>query len=102
MREVAWFGFTGGLLPCPSAIAVLLVCLHLKAFGLGIAMVAAFSVGLAATLIAVGVVATWGTGRAAKAWFGFDRWAERLPFLSGCPVLLIGLAFTARGLATLL
>ena len=101
MREVAWFGFTGGLLPCPSAIAVLLVCLHLKAFGLGIAMVAAFSVGLAATLITVGVVAAWGTGRAAKAWSGFDRWAERLPFLSGCLVLLIGLAFAFRGLAAL-
>ena len=102
MRQVAWFGFTGGLLPCPSAIAVLLVCLHLKAFGLGIAMVAAFSVGLAATLITVGVVAAWGTGRAAKAWSGFDRWAERLPFLSGCLVLLIGMAFTVRGLAALL
>lgn len=102
MGEVAWFGFTGGLLPCPSAIAVLLVCLHLKAVGLGIAMVAAFSVGLAATLITVGVVAAWGTGRAAQAWSGFDRWAERLPFLSGCLVLLIGLAFTFRGLAALL
>ena len=102
MREVAWFGFTGGLLPCPAAIAVLLVCLHVKAIGLGIAMVAAFSLGLAATLIAVGVVAAWGTGRAANTWPSFDRWAERLPFLSGCLVLLIGLAFTVRGLVALL
>jgi nickel/cobalt transporter (NicO) family protein len=33
--EVAWFGFTGGLLPCPAATAVLLVCIQLKAFALG-------------------------------------------------------------------
>ena len=42
-------------MPCPSAVAVLLVCLQLKAFGLGVAMVAAFSVGLAATPVAIGV-----------------------------------------------
>ncbi|HZW47162.1 MAG TPA: nickel/cobalt efflux transporter, partial [Microvirga sp.] len=41
--DIAWFGFTGGLLPCPAAIAVLLICLQLKAFTLGIGMVAAFS-----------------------------------------------------------
>ena len=96
--EIAWFGFTGGLLPCPSAIAVLLVCIQLKAFGLGIAVVAAFSLGLAATLITVGVVAAWGTRRAAASWTGFEAWAARLPYLSGILVLLIGLAFAGRGL----
>ena len=45
--EIAWFGFTGGLLPCPAAIAVLIVCLQLQRYGLGIAMVGAFSAGLA-------------------------------------------------------
>src|SRR5262245_58893669 len=48
--DIVWFGFTGGLLPCPSAIAVLLVCIQIKAFALGVAMVAAFSIGLAITL----------------------------------------------------
>src|SRR5437868_1978978 len=33
--QIIWFGFTGGLMPCPSAIAVLLVCVQLKAFTLG-------------------------------------------------------------------
>src|SRR5205085_846454 len=32
--QIVWFGFTGGLLPCPGAIAVLLVCIQLKAFAL--------------------------------------------------------------------
>lgn len=102
-REIAWFGFTGGLMPCPAAIAVLLICLQLKQFTLGIAMVAAFSVGLAITLISVGVVAAWGTQHAAKSFNGpvFEKWAERLPYISGGLVMLLGLFITLRGLMAL-
>ena len=95
--EIAWFGFTGGLLPCPAAIAVLLVCLQLKAFTLGIAMVAAFSLGLAVTLVGVGVAAAWGTRRAARAWPGFEVWAVRLPYISGGLVMALGVFITLRG-----
>ena len=102
-REIAWFGFTGGLMPCPAAIAVLLICLQLKQFTLGVAMVAAFSVGLAITLISVGVVAAWGTQHAAKSFNGpvFEKWAERLPYISGGLVMLLGLFITLRGLTAL-
>lgn len=96
--EIAWFGFTGGLLPCPAAIAVLLVCLQLKAFTLGIAMVAAFSVGLAITLVLIGIVAAWGAQHAAKRWSGFDALAGRLPYISGAIVMVLGLAIALRGL----
>lgn len=96
--EIVWFGFTGGLLPCPAAIAVLLICLQLKAVSLGLAMVGAFSLGLAATLVAVGLVAAWGTRRAAAGWSGFGRIADRLPFLSGALVTALGIATALRGL----
>ena len=101
--EIAWFGFTGGLMPCPAAIAVLLICLQLKQFSLGVAMVAAFSVGLAITLVSVGVVAAWGTQHAAKSFNGpvFEKWAERLPYISGGLVMLLGLFITLRGLMAL-
>lgn len=97
--DILWFGFTGGLLPCPAAIAVLLICLQLKAFTLGIGMVAAFSVGLAITLVGVGLVASWGH-RAVAARFGhtFDHWAERLPYISASLVFAIGVFIAARGL----
>ena len=52
--DVAWFGFSGGLIPCPAAFAVLLACFHQKAYGLGVVMVAAFSIGLALMLVAIG------------------------------------------------
>ena len=94
--EVAWFGFTGGLLPCPTAIAVLLVCLQLKAFTLGVAMVAAFSIGLAITLVGIGLAAAWGTRRAQRHWSGFDTWSERLPYISGTIVMTLGLLMILR------
>jgi len=95
--EIAWFGFTGGLLPCPAAIAVLLVCLQLKAFTLGIAMVAAFSIGLAITLVTIGIAAAWGARHAAKRWTGFETLAGRLPYISGAIVMALGLVITLRG-----
>ncbi|MEP7030963.1 MAG: sulfite exporter TauE/SafE family protein, partial [Pseudolabrys sp.] len=96
--QIIWFGFTGGLLPCPAAIAVLLVCIQLKAFALGVAMVAAFSLGLALTLIVIGVTVAWGRSKLAGSLPGLDRWASRLPYLSAGLVLIIGLAMTAAGL----
>ena len=56
-RQIILFGLTGGLLPCPSALAVLLVCLQLKKVTLGFALVLGFSIGLAITLVTVGVIA---------------------------------------------
>jgi ABC-type nickel/cobalt efflux system permease component RcnA len=95
--QIVWFGFTGGLMPCPAAIAVLLVCIQIKAFALGVAMVAAFSAGLALTLITIGVSVAWGSSKLLSLWPGFDRWAARLPYLSAGIMMMIGLAFTAVG-----
>lgn len=96
--DIAWFGFTGGLLPCPAAIAVLLICLQLKAFTLGIGMVAAFSIGLAMTLVGVGIAAAWGTRVARARWTGLEEWAERLPYLSAGLVFTIGAFIMIQGL----
>ena len=97
IADIVWFGFTGGLLPCPAAIAVLLVCIQLKQFTLGIAMVAAFSVGLAATLVTIGVAASWASRKASRTWPWFDRIAQRLPYLSAGIVLILGLVMSAFG-----
>ncbi len=99
--DIAWFGFSGGLLPCPSAIAVLLVCIQLRAWGLGLAMVFAFSLGLAITMVSVGVLAAAGAGFASSKISGFDRWAVRLPVISSVIVLILGVVITLRGLLSL-
>ncbi len=99
--DIVWFGLTGGLLPCPSAIAVLLICVQLKAFTLGFLMVAGFSAGLAITLMSVGVLAAWGARKASEGWSGFAEWSEKLPVLSAGVVAIVGLLVTGRGLIAL-
>lgn len=96
--DIAWFGFTGGLMPCPAAIAVLLICLQLKKISLGIAMVAAFSAGLAVTLVSIGVIAAWGAQHARRKWSGFEKIGGRLPYLSAALVFIMGMFFTIKGL----
>jgi nickel/cobalt exporter len=103
--EILWFGFTGGLVPCPAAIAVLLVCLHLGAFTLGMGMVAAFSVGLALTLSLVGVIAAWGVSAAHRyagdKLSGLGAWTRRAPVISGVLVMALGLYMVLQALLML-
>lgn len=99
--DIIWFGFSGGLMPCPAAIAVLLVCIHLKAFALGVAMVAAFSVGLALTLVLIGIAAAWGAHHAVKRWPWLDRVADKAPYASAGLMLIVGLFMTVTGVGSI-
>lgn len=96
--DIVWFGFTGGLVPCSAAIAVLLVCFQTREFALGVAMVAAFSIGLAATLVAIGMAASWASRKAITSWPWLDRITRGLPYLSAGIVMILGLVMTASGL----
>ena len=58
--QIVMFGLTGGLLPCPAAVTVLLLCLQLKKFALGVTLVLGFSLGLAVTMVASGALAALG------------------------------------------
>lgn len=96
--EIVIFGLTGGLMPCTAAVTVLLVCLQIKEFLLGVAMVGAFSLGLALSLVGVGVAAAWGAQQASRRFSGFDRLSRRLPVFSSLLVGLIGAVMTWTGM----
>jgi nickel/cobalt transporter (NicO) family protein len=89
-RQIVLFGLTGGLLPCPAAFSVLLLCLNSGAVSLGFALVLAFSVGLALTMIAVGAVAAWGTGHATQRFSFLNVWAGRAPYFSSLVLGMLG------------
>ncbi len=95
--QIVLFGLTGGLMPCPAALSILLICLQLKEFTLGFSLVAAFSFGLAVTLVTVGVVAAWGIREASKRSGVFSRLASRAPYLSSGFLILLGVVFVLRG-----
>ena len=97
--QIVVFGLTGGLIPCPAAITVLLICLQLREVTLGIALVLCFSVGLAAVMVATGAAAAVSVQHVGRRWAGFERIARRAPYFSGALIVLIGLYFAAQGLA---
>ena len=96
------FGLTGGLVPCPAAITVLLLCLQLKQFTLGVGLVLCFSIGLALTLVLSGVVAAVSVRHASKRWTGFGEIARKAPYFSSALILMIGLYVGYQGLRVLL
>ena len=96
--QILAFGLTGGLIPCPAAITVLLICLQLRELSLGATLVASFSVGLALVLMGVGVAAALGLRHAQKRWSGaLDVLAGRAPYLSAALIALVGLYMTWHG-----
>ena len=88
--QIVLFGLTGGLLPCPAAFTVLLVCMQVKQFTLGFALVAAFSLGLAITMVTVGAAAAWSVGHAQKKWSGFGDLMRRAPYFSSALLIVLG------------
>ena len=95
--QIVLFGLTGGLLPCPAAFTVLLVCLQVKKFTLGFALVAAFSMGLAITMVTVGATAAWSVRHAEKRWSGFGELMRKAPYFSSALLVLLGCYMAWRG-----
>ncbi|MBQ0821910.1 sulfite exporter TauE/SafE family protein [Microvirga sp. HBU67558] len=99
--QIALFGITGGLIPCPASITVLLICLQLGQFTLGAATVAAFSLGLAITMVSIGVAAAWGIQHASKKINFSDRLLRRLPLASAGLVGVLGAIMLVQGFVDL-
>jgi nickel/cobalt exporter len=99
--QIVMFGLTGGLIPCPAAITVLLLCLQLREFALGSVLVLCFSIGLAIILVAVGVAAALSVGHASKRWTWFAGVAKRAPYLSSLLMILVGLYMGLHGWSSL-
>lgn len=96
--QIALFGLTGGLIPCPAAVTVLLLCLQLKRLVLGVVLVSAFSVGLAVTMVTAGVVASLSVRHIQKRWSGFGEFARKAPYASAGLMLVIAGYMAVSGL----
>lgn len=95
--QIVWFGITGGLMPCPAAFTILLICLQLKKYSLGFTLVGCFSLGLALTMIASGVLAAWGVRHAEKKMKNFSRFARRAPYFSSALLVVLAIYVTYQG-----
>jgi nickel/cobalt transporter (NicO) family protein len=92
-RSLLGLGISGGLLPCPSALVLLLAAVSFERVGFGILLVTAFSIGMAAVLMAVGLLFVKGSrlisGTTQVAWF-----SKYLPIGSALLILFLGLVLT--------
>ncbi|MBN9369442.1 nickel/cobalt efflux transporter [Hydrogenophaga sp.] len=95
--QIIAFGLTGGLIPCPAAITVLLLCLQLKEVTLGFALVLCFSIGLAVTLVTVGAAAALSVRHATSRWSWFGQLARKAPYFSGALIVMVGLYVAYHG-----
>lgn len=95
--QIVLFGLTGGLIPCPGAITVLLLCLQLQRLTLGAVLVLCFSIGLAITMVASGVIAAVSVRQVAKRWSGFGEIVRRAPYVSGAVILVVGVYVALHG-----
>ncbi|WP_420877347.1 hypothetical protein [Rhodobium orientis] len=84
-------------MPCPAAITVFILCLHLGKVFLGVTLVSAFSIGLAVTLVAIGVAAALGLKYVATRTSRFDRVMRAAPYLSGALIAAVGLIMVLVG-----
>ena len=89
--QIVLFGLTGGLIPCPAAITVLLLCIQLRQLSLGFALVVCFSIGLAITMVSAGVLAALSVRHVASRWSGFSSFARQAPYASAALIVLVGL-----------
>lgn len=95
--QIILFGLTGGLMPCPAALTVLLVCMQVKQYTLGFALVAAFSFGLALTMVSVGAAAAWSVRHAEKRFKGFGSFIRKAPYFSSALLVLLACYMTWDG-----
>jgi len=92
-RSLLGLGISGGLLPCPSALVLLLAAVSFQRVGLGIILVAAFSLGMASVLMAVGLLFVKGSSLVS----GTNRMkviSRYLPIGSAVIILCLGLILT--------
>ena len=99
--QILVFGLTGGLIPCPAAITVLLLCLQLKKITLGATLVLCFSIGLAITMVASGVLAAISVHHFSKRWSGFGELSRKAPLISGALIMVVGILIVLQGLSHL-
>jgi nickel/cobalt exporter len=101
MRGLLGVGISGGLIPCPTALVVLLAAISLHRVGYGLVLIVAFSLGLAAAMTGIGLLAV--TAKRLSARLRLDgRLVRALPALSAVVVLVLGLVMTLRALPKVL
>ena len=97
-RQLLVLGLTGGMVPCPAALLVLLSAVALHRTGFGLFLIVAFSIGLAAVLVAMGFVAVYAGRMMPRLPFEAPLVQRWLPMASALIISILGCGIAAQGL----
>jgi len=97
-RTAVVAAMSGGIAPCPAALVVLLTAITIHQIALGLALIVAFSFGLAGVLTGLGIAVV-----RSAAWLGkqkrFDLFTRYAPLVSASVIAIIGSTLVGQGLA---
>jgi ABC-type nickel/cobalt efflux system permease component RcnA len=100
LRELCMLGITGGIVPCPAALVVLLSAFSLHRIGFGLFLITAFSLGLAVVLVTVGLTMVYARRAMASHVQPGNAALRYLPFLSSAFMVVLGTGITASAVAS--
>ena len=100
LKQLFLLGITGGIIPCPAALVVLLSAFALHRVGFGFFLIAAFSTGLALVLIGFGLAMVYARRLVTRLHADGPLTRRWLPLLSAACMGLLGLTLAARAFAT--
>jgi ABC-type nickel/cobalt efflux system permease component RcnA len=95
-------GVSGGLVPCPEALGIMVIAIGLNRILLGLGLIVSFSFGLAAVLIVIGILLVRSRSLVARFGGAGSRWSSALPLCSAVIVTVLGAGIALSGLATYL
>jgi ABC-type nickel/cobalt efflux system permease component RcnA len=90
-------GASAGLIPCPSALVVLLGAIAQHQVGLGLLLITVFSLGLATTLSGLGLAVVYARGALSRIRLG-GEFAAVIPSISAIVIVAAGVVLTAHGI----
>jgi ABC-type nickel/cobalt efflux system permease component RcnA len=100
LRELLTLGISGGIVPCPAALVVLLSAVSMQRIGFGLLLIVAFSVGLAAVLIAIGMLMVSARHFMSRLQTNGELITHWLPLASSTIITLFGLGMVLQAIAT--
>jgi len=100
LRELCMLGVTGGIVPCPAALVVLLSAFSLHRIGFGLFLITAFSFGLAAVLVIVGLTMVYAKRVVSSRMRAGNTVLRYLPYLSSTFMVALGVGITASAVAS--
>jgi ABC-type nickel/cobalt efflux system permease component RcnA/high-affinity nickel permease len=100
LRELCMLGITGGIVPCPAALVVLLSAFSLHRVGFGLFLITAFSFGLAAVLVVIGLTMVYAKRMMSSRGRSGNGAARYLPLLSSAFMVVIGAGISASAITS--